>query len=68
MNWFRNLTIAWKLLVCFGFVIVCLASVTFWINGIIKQNEKEGDYALSARSLRNNANRMRLAMLTMELA
>ncbi|HEY9789997.1 MAG TPA: methyl-accepting chemotaxis protein, partial [Candidatus Obscuribacterales bacterium] len=40
----------------------------FWINGIIKQNEREGDYALSARSLRNNANRMRLAMLTMELA
>ena len=68
MTWFRNLTIAGKILLCLGFMVAALSYMMLRVDGIIRENEQENKYALDARSLRNNANRMRLSMLTMQLA
>jgi methyl-accepting chemotaxis protein len=68
VNWFRNLTIAGKFLLCLGFMVCALIYMMLRVDGIIKQNESENMFALDARSLRNNANRMRLSMLSIQLA
>ncbi len=67
-GWFRDFSILGKITASFFIVILSLGAIAFYVDqSIIDANQRELGYALNARSLRNDANTMRIAMLTLQL-
>jgi methyl-accepting chemotaxis protein len=68
MNWFGNLTIKWKLACCFAVIILCLVLVITLALNTIDSISNDLNIATEARQLRVEAERMRLAFVTVLLS
>ncbi len=65
MGWFNELKIKWKLAVCFFTLFGCIVAIALVALNIIDSTDTAVDYALKARSTRNDVAQAQIAALSL---